>query len=624
MCGIAGILSPDPRNVTRERLRLMTDVISHRGPDGEGQWLSPSGNLGLGHRRLSIIDLSHEADQPMHYLDRYSIVFNGEIYNYIELRETLLKEGYTFRTASDTEVLMALFDRHRENCLGMLDGMFAFVLYDARENHIFCARDRFGEKPFFYHYEPEKEFLFGSEMKCLWSAGVPRKVNNRLLFNYLAYGFLDNPAEPAETFYEGCSRLPHAHYMILDLNTFSLSIRPYYDISWRNVQHDTSPEQASEKFRELFYTSVQRRLRSDVPVGSSLSGGLDSSLVVCVIDELRKGATQKQNTFSAVFPGFKKDERQYMDYVTARTKVEPHYVTPSDEGLSRDIDTVAWHQEEPFGSASIYVQYCVMRLAKQNNVTVLLDGQGADEILAGYHPYYTVFFDELRSRDPQLFQRELHEYKALHNGSPVNDSVLQGWKNTVKRVLPRNRAMLRLGLERFRHLIHPFFGNDFFHAHFRDSFMPQYNWEGLNHNLHSSTMHRGLQELLRYADRNSMAHSREVRLPFLSHELVDFLFTLPSDFKIRDGWTKWIMRHTFQDILPPEITWRKDKIGYEPPQRNWMEQAGVRDRIEAGRDLLINRGIVSPKVKKRQALAEDSNVSSGNTWRMWMAAYLMQ
>jgi len=624
MCGIAGILSPDPRNVTRERLRLMTDVISHRGPDGEGQWISPNGNTGLGHRRLSIIDLSHEADQPMHYLDRYSIVFNGEIYNYLELKETLLKEGYSFRTASDTEVLMALFDRHRENCLGLLDGMFSFVLYDAVENRVFCARDRFGEKPFFYHYEPGKEFLFGSEMKCLWAGGLPRQSNKRMLFNYLAYGFLDNPSDLSETFYQGILRLPHAHYLSLDLNTFQLSIRQYYDIHWAAADGSITPAQASAKFNELFFTSVQRRLRSDVPVGSSLSGGLDSSLVVCAIDKLKGGEGQIQKTFSAVFPGFKKDERKYMDYVTARTRVEPHFVTPKDEDLIRDLETLAWHQEEPFGSASIYVQYCVMRLAKENGVTVLLDGQGADEILAGYHPYYNHFLNELRHSNPALHRRELKAYADMHSNSTINENVLKGWKHRVKALLPSQSTQLRKWYERYRHLRNPFLSNDFFHAHFSESFSNQYALEGLNHSLYASTMKRGLQELLRYADRNSMAHSREVRLPFLSHEVVDFLFTLPAEFKIHDGWTKWIMRETFKDLLPPEIAWRKDKIGYEPPQKSWMENPLIRDRVMDSREKLVQEGILSPRVRQQAYRGEEAVQGDNKNWKFLMVRSMIQ
>ncbi|MEO6254704.1 MAG: asparagine synthetase B, partial [Ferruginibacter sp.] len=213
MCGIAGIISVDNNDVNKQRLKKMTDIIAHRGPDGDGHWISSNGQVGLGHRRLSIIDLSHEADQPMHYLDRYQLVFNGEIYNYLELKETLQKQGYTFTTASDTEVLLALYDRDKEDCLQWIDGMFAFVIYDEKQNEIFAARDRFGEKPFFYNYIPGKHFLFGSEMKCLWGAGVEKKVNNRMLYNYLTWNYLDNPNDLSETFYENCTRLPHSHYI---------------------------------------------------------------------------------------------------------------------------------------------------------------------------------------------------------------------------------------------------------------------------------------------------------------------------------------------------------------------------------------------------------------------------
>ena len=383
MCGIAGIISVNPNEISTQRLKSMTDAIAHRGPDGDGHWISANGKVGLGHRRLSIIDLSHEADQPMHYLDRYSLVFNGEIYNYLELKETLVKQGYQFHTQSDTEVLIALFDKHREHCLSLLDGMFAFVLYDQVENMAFIVRDRFGEKPFFYSFKEGQYFLFGSEMKALWAGGIKKEVSNRMLFNYLSLGYIENPEDLSETFYEQCTRLEHGHYLMLNIETLTMVQHKYYDINWKQIDYSITLEKAKEKFQSLFYTSVQRRLRSDVTVGSSLSGGLDSSLVVCVIDELKKASSQKQNTFSAVFPGYKKDERRYMDYVIAKTSVEPHFVTPDDNGLLNDIEKLSWHQEEPYGSASIYAQYCVMRLAKEHQVTVLLDGQGADEILAG-------------------------------------------------------------------------------------------------------------------------------------------------------------------------------------------------------------------------------------------------
>ncbi len=622
MCGIAGILSTNSADVTHERLKKMTDIISHRGPDGEGHWISGSGQVGLGHRRLSIIDLSHEADQPMHYLNRYTIVFNGEIYNYIELKEMLLKQGYQFKTQSDTEVLMALYDRDKENCLQLLDGMFAFVIYDQQENAAFCARDRFGEKPFFYSHVPGKHFLFGSEMKCLWAGGIDKEINDPMMFNYLSFGYIENPKDLSETFFRNCTRLEHGHFIKIDVPSMRLDIKRYYDVSWQQVNPVITVEQAQHQFRELFYTSVQRRLRSDVTVGSSLSGGLDSSLVVCVIDELRKGGDQKQNTFSAVFPGFKKDERKYMDYVLAKTKVEPHFVTPNDDGLKNDIDKLSWHQEEPFGSASIYAQYCVMKLAKDNHTTVLLDGQGADEILAGYHSYYKPFFNGIKHSPAYKYQ--LEKYNQLHSTNPINGIAKKSLGDIVRSISP---ALVKPGLRIkniYKQTFSPVLDRDFYHQNKNSVFETSgNNFSSLNEMLHSNTMQFGLQQLLRYADRNSMAHSREVRLPFLSHELVDFLFTLPETFKINEGWTKWIMRTTFENLLPREIAWRVDKIGYEPPQKNWMDSAEMRDKIFSNKEQLVKHHFLNPKTLKMNYENDSAMNVNNKNWNILMAGNLL-
>ncbi|MBL7753044.1 MAG: asparagine synthase (glutamine-hydrolyzing) [Chitinophagaceae bacterium] len=624
MCGISGILSKNIQEVTTNRLKQMTDVIAHRGPDGEGHWVSASGHVGLAHRRLSIIDLSHEADQPMHYLDRYSIVFNGEIYNYVELREDLIKKGYQFTTSSDTEVLLALYHQYGENCLQFLDGMFAFVLYDDRERIAFCARDRFGEKPFFYHYVAGNHFYFGSEMKCLWAAGVPKQIDHSMLFNYLAYGALDNASDPGQTFFQGCVRLPHGHFIKIKVDELTLDIQPYYNIPLEAVERGISIQEASERFSELMYTSIRRRLRSDVAVGSSLSGGLDSSLIVCAIDQIRTGSAQKQKTFSAVFPGFKKDERRYIDYVIAQTQVEPHFVTPTDDGLIRDLDRLAWHQEEPFTSASIYVQYCVMKLAQEQNVTVLLDGQGADEILAGYHGYFVHHFADLKISDPQRYKTEFDAYQNVMAGNSINANPHKGIRNRIKHLATRHVPDIRVHYEHLKQLTNPFFTEDFYKEFSKQSRPTEYRFENLQQALYFSTYRKGLQELLRYADRNSMAHSREVRLPFLSHEVVNFLFSLPAELKIHQGWTKWIMRHTFGTLLPKEIAWRKEKIGFEPPQRTWMENQTVRDRIVDAREKLVKAGICSNKVLQRKIESEESNISRGNSWRTLMSGYLLK
>lgn len=617
MCGIAGIISLNAYEVSQERLKLMTNVIAHRGPDGDGQWISENGHVGLGHRRLSIIDLSHEADQPMHYLNRYTIVFNGEIYNYIELKAILVSQGYNFKTSSDTEVLLALYYRDGEKCLSLLDGMFAFVIYDRERNEVFAARDRFGEKPFFYSYKKGEYFVFGSEMKVLWAAGIAKEVNDGMLFKYLRDGSLENSEHLSETFYKNCDRLVHSHYIKFSLNNISVEQKQYYDIDWRNIDSGITELAAGKRFKELFFASVEKRLRSDVPVGSSLSGGLDSSLVVAVIDNFISGSGHRQDTFSAVFPGFKKDERQYMNHVISRTNVNPHFVTPSDVDMVARMDELFYHQEEPFGTASIFVQYSVMKLARENNVTVLLDGQGADEILAGYHFYYEAFFKSITNK--KELDRQLQGYKELQSDNQINPMV----NTTVKQKIYTRLAQGSPRILEFYHKtkleINNPFNSDFYGIHQSKYTPPAFSYSNLNEALYNSTFKNGLQELLRYADRNSMAHSREVRLPFLNHELVDFLFTLPPQMKINLGWTKWIMRNAFADILPPEIAWRKDKIGYEPPQGDWLKNKDSREIIFESKRELVNKNIISKKFLN--VTTENNQITD---WKLWMAGLTMQ
>lgn len=627
MCGIGGIISKYPDEVTIERLKKMTDIIHYRGPDGDGHWINSSKNVGLGHRRLSIIDLSHEADQPMHYLGRYSIVFNGEIYNYIELKEILLKQGYTFKTSSDTEVLIALYDRDKESCLQLLDGMFAFVIYDDRKKEIFAARDRFGEKPFFYNYEPGKHFIFGSEIKALWAAGIEKKVNNSMLYNYLTFGSLQNRGDLSETFYENIIRFPHAHYLIIDTENLSLKIKEYWKIDPANINYSIKPEQAFQQFNELFYTSVNKRLRSDVAVGSSLSGGLDSSLIVCVIDELlnqhkaERSFTQK--TFSARFPGFKRDEGNYMNMVAEATNVEPHFVFPTDENILEDIEKVAFYQEEPFGGASILVQYEVMKLAKRNRVTVLLDGQGADEMLAGYHRYFNIFFRELEIQRKGNLKEEYNAYLKLHNSNPVNIRQKKDFEYYVRRWMPGEMPKIKKIHALINQKIQQPFNKDFFENYSNSLFPVNSSFNNLNEMLYDNTMNGDLQVLLRYADRNSMANSREVRLPFLSHDIAEFLFSLPSTYKIHKGWTKWIMRESFKSILPAPICWRLDKVGYEPPQKKWMEKKVMMEKIMESRETLVSAGILHKTILHKKPKANSAREKGDKSWEHLMAAYLL-
>jgi asparagine synthase (glutamine-hydrolysing) len=621
MCGISGYITFSGQPINKATLKTMTDVIEHRGPDGEGHWLSDDSSVGLGHRRLSIIDLSHAADQPMHYMGRFTIVFNGEIYNYIELKETLLSEGYTFATQSDTEVLMALYHKHGKDCLSLLDGMFAFAIYDKEEKTVFCARDRFGEKPFFYEYIPGKHFVFGSEMKCLWAAGIEKRMSPEMMYNYLTYGYLEDPVHPSDTFYSNVKRLLHSHFAVIDLQTQEVKISKYFQINYDAPSLSLSFDEAKEKFNDLFETSVKRRLRSDVPVGSSLSGGLDSSLVVCTIDRLIQNSSQEQNTFSAVFPGFAKDERKYIDYVIAKTKVKPHFVTPNEEKLAEIIEKLSYHQEEPYGSGSIYVQYCVMQLAKQQGVTVLLDGQGADEILAGYHPYFLSYFNELKKQEGTAYRDQFEAYTSLHQGNAINGITKKGKAEFVRDWFPNQMHLIKKLYTHLRLRKHAVYNTEFVAANRSKLFeTPGSIHPTLNTHLHSTTMDFGLQQLLRYADRNSMAHSREVRLPFLNHELVEFLYSLPAQYKISKGWTKYLMREASEGIMPKEIAWRTDKIGYEPPQSKWMTTDVMKNLLMASVDDLKKEGYLTAN-KSSDDIALKSSESM--QWQFIQAAQLI-
>jgi len=599
----------------------MTDSVSHRGPDGQGQWISEDGRVGLGHRRLSIIDLSENASQPMHFSNRYSIVFNGEIYNYVELKELLTKQGYVFKTVSDTEVLMALYHRDKEKCLQLLDGMFAFAIYDKEEHTVFCARDRFGEKPFHYAYKQGEYFIFGSEMKELWAAGIPRTTDNVMLFNYLRHGFLHNPDDLSKTFFADVMRLEPAYFIVINVQTLKIHKRKYWEVNFSH-KSELSFEEASIKFKELFFTSISRRLRSDVPVGSSLSGGLDSSAIVCAIDSLNFNKSINQKTFSAQFPGYEKDESYYQKLVIKHTKAEAYYTFPDGEKMLHELDKVIWHQEEPFGSASIMAQYEVFKLAKQQNVTVLLDGQGADEILAGYHPYFMYYFLELE-RDKKELNQQLTAYQNLHAHNPINRVYNRNFKYHLRNKLP-------FAFESLRALKRTFFdnrgalGKGFFETYKKESYLFDSKHSTLNGILNASLSNGPMQDLLRYADRNSMAHSREVRLPFLSHYLVNFLFSLPATYKINNGWTKYILRKSVEDIIPKEIVWRLDKVGYEPPQKKWMEMKEVKNRIKENKLALIQNGILDKSVGDKDILPNNAYQEGINDWNCWMAGELQK
>ncbi len=619
MCGIAGIISSNPAAVTKERLKKMADALAHRGPDGEGFYLDNdvSGTFaGLAHRRLAIIDLSESAAQPMQFINRYVIVHNGEIYNYKELREEFREQGYHFSTQTDTEIIVAAYDYYGKECVHYFDGMFAFAIWDKKEKKLFCARDRFGEKPFFYFFDKAKyQLLFASEMKGLWAAGAHKMVNNRLLFQYLTLGYTSEIHHPEHSFFRDILQLPPGQTLCYNPQEMLLETESYWDLD-KESSYEIGEAEAVEKFRNLFFASVQRRLRSDVPIGTSLSGGLDSSSIVAACTTL-PGHQFTHHSFSCIFPGFEKDESDFVRMIAEKFKLTSHTVSPSAEELISDFQKLCYHQEEPFNSASVYAQFRVFQLAQQHGITVLLDGQGSDEILAGYSRHIHWYLQEFFGRYRHAKTRK--ELTALRNN---HVDFSWSFKNYVAALFP---ALASGQLERKAYTrqknnsdIHPAFLNQ----NFEKGSVYKPTIDKLNDVLYYDTMIAGLRELLRYADRNAMAHGCEPRLPFLSHELVQFIFTLSSNYKIRDGFTKWILRKSMETHLPSEILLRTDKVGFEPPQQQWMRHPLISKHIQEAREKLVGLRILNPIVLQKKIQPQTAYAAENYDWRYWLAAMI--
>ena len=599
MCGIAGILRNDHLETLGFDIKKMTDAIAHRGPDGEGQWTFLEKGVSLGHRRLSILDLSDVAGQPMHYHEKYTITFNGEIYNYLEIKDELIKLGVTFKTTSDTEVLLAAYDKWGETCLTKLDGMFAFAIYDKVKDELFCARDRFGEKPFFYRYN-KGNFYFASEMKSLFSIGVEKSVNQHMLFNYLAYDIVEDPNDKSSTFFQNINQLPASHCLTIDANR-SLKIKRYWNIDPK-FQIEISQEEAETQFLELFDDSISKRLRSDVKVGSSLSGGVDSSSILGSI--LTRYPNQHFNTFTARFNDKNFDEGEFIDLLRKQYQFQENFCYPDKNQLITELDTIFHHQEEPFGSSSIVAQWEVMKLARANDTNVLLDGQGADETIAGYFKYFTPFLYELR-KNKKMFTAEL---SSIENH--LNERPFLSQSEKIRMQAPAAYDALAKSTRKLRKST---IGQDLSSEFYRSNIIansPFHRDDNLNEFLYNDTFKYGLGKLLRFSDRNAMAHGVEVRLPYLSHHLVEFVFSLPTSYKIKDGWTKKILRTSMKGRVPQEILFRKDKKGFQAPT-SWMEDPTVKELIAESIQHLKSEHIIS-------------NETPINNWKYIMAAKLLK
>jgi asparagine synthase (glutamine-hydrolysing) len=606
MCGIAGIIKTNNSKITihtADQIDKITATLHHRGPDDQGSLVLEEGRVILMHNRLSVIDLSTNAAQPMQTADgRYTLVYNGEIYNHKQLRKELEAQGCIFKSKSDTEVLLNMYVQYGAKMLPMLDGMFAIAIWDAGTKQLFLARDRFGEKPLYIH-QTENEFYFASEIKVFWALGIAKTPFLPMYALYMAHGFTNIPNEPQATFYEHILKLPHAHSATLHAIDLQITLQCYWDID-RAQKITVSETDALAAFSEKLRYAVNSRLQSDVPIGTSLSGGLDSSTIVAMI---KKYNSVPFKSFSAVYDGFVKNEAENIATICQYLNVASHQIKPTAETLITDFDKLIAVQEQPFASSSAYAQYKVFELAKQQNTTVLLDGQGADETLAGYKKYLHWYLQELYVHNKKLYKEAKQQLLTKHN------DINWSWRNKLAAYLPiytANRLERKaVNIVRWQ----SYLSKDFLQKHFNDLLIKKPTVKQLNDVLYYNTMQHGLQELLCYADKNSMAQSVEVRLPFLQHDLVEFVYSLPAEYKIAQGYTKYILRKTATTLLPAALVWNTDKIGFETPEKDWLQHEFFTQKVINAVNKLKDYGIVHKQTNA-------AKLSTKASWRIMIAA----
>jgi|CXWL01.1.fsa_nt_gi asparagine synthase (glutamine-hydrolysing) len=637
MCGIVGLAT---RNSSLLRvIGPMTEAIRHRGPDDEGYLLADSRSgsaclargrdshpaalgvdlasidtapfdVALGHRRLSILDLSVGGHQPMSSKDgRLWITYNGEIYNYVELRAELESAGFRFSTSSDTEVLLCAWEAWGDAALHRLNGMWAFALVDLRQRRLILTRDRFGEKPLFYSQNADS-FSFASEIQALGPALPPMAVDEATLASFLSHGVVD---EGERTFFEGVCRVPPGGMLVLDLST-----RETTTSRWYSLPSGEGAAPSVEEFQSLLDDAIRIRRRSDVSVGTCLSGGLDSSAITA-LSARQIGGTTDYHAFSAVYSDIGFSEAPYVRDAIAATGVTDHVVTPDGTTLARDLVTFIKTQGEPTPSLGAYTQYCVARTAAEVGVKVLLDGQGADELLAGYHyqagPYLAGIWREeglfAASRTMRVLAANMAR-TSLWLGALATYHRFP-WPGPVRSLLRTrgaSNAVLPAGAlsREFGALARP----------------------GVKHGPCSqideerrrSLTVTSLPALLRYEDRNTMRFAVEARLPFLDFRLVDAGLRLSPSALFRNGWTKSILRDAVSDLLPASIVRRKEKLGFATPEARLLREAFplIQQSLAEGGDLngRLDPRFVRGKLAEGEALADRPFLARWCATAIWL------
>ncbi len=652
MCGIFAIFNLDNKTVDLNGLLESSISIRHRGPDDEGFLLidtasrkteprkgpdsvsqikdtssiadirSGNGgtyNLGMVFRRLSIIDLSPLGHQPMSDTEQNIwLIFNGEIYNYIEIRKELLTLGYKFKSGSDSEVIIYAYKEWGEECFKKFNGMWGIILYDKLKDKVICSRDRFGVKPMYYYLDKDNPttLIVASELKAvikyLQVTGYKDfTVNQDAVYDYFIYSFVNNSPE---TFLKNLHNLEPGYYFTVCNG--EIKFKKYFDLQ---INRDTVSYNAGDfkkycgEYNELFTDSVRLRLRTDASVGSCLSGGLDSSSIVCIINKLlqsdssinREVIGDLQKTFSAVYEDKEADESEFIKEVVRYTNCSPHYIYPNPEDLTKEVEKFIYHLDEPFVSTSMYAQWNVMKLVHQNGVKVLLDGQGSDETVGGYEVYYTFFYVQLLKRMRLLsFSNEL-----ARNFSRGMKMITKGARFYFKNMRQDSFKGHELG----------YINRDFITKNQDRNQLNYRTSSNMQERLYEDLTKYLMPALLRYEDRNSMAFSIEARTPFLDYRLVEFAMNLPVNYKIHNGYTKWILRNSLDKDVPHKVMWRKDKKGFPTPEIAWLKslKSEIINTISAEKNHLDGFLETGKIISEFDSILSNPNIKTNFIWKVY-------
>jgi asparagine synthase (glutamine-hydrolysing) len=582
MCGIAGYYN---LNDGEKLLREMNAAQAHRGPDGEGYFVD--GPVGLAQLRLSIIDREHGV-QPFYNEDKSIVlVYNGEVYNYLALREELENEGVKFTTNSDTEVVLRAYAAWGTRAFDMFNGMFAFALYDQKADKLLLVRDHFGIKPLYIAKPGKGQLLFASEIKPLLATGkFARRPNERAIYRYLRFRIHE---DSPQTFFDCITKLMPGEMLEVTPSGSKLSSYTTLQADLKRLASERNPydAEATDQYQRRLTEAIKARLQSEVPVGTSFSGGLDSSTVVAIVNRLMKedksstaSVGTRQNTFSAIFPGSQNDEEKYVDALldSAKGSITAHKIKPDADTFVRDLEDFIRTQEEPLISTGPYAQYKVMQEAT-GHVTVLLDGQGADETMAGYVPYYYVYLRQLKARGQwgRLVWEIISSADIFFRFARVN------LRERILRKKPVDVSSLM--------------NSDFKKTHKAEKFTV--TSDNLKLRLIEDTFSNSLPSLLRYEDKNTMRFSLEGRVPFLDKEVLKFLFALDDESIIKSGWNKRILRDATRDILPSMINRRRNKIGFTTPEHEWFMR--LKNRFYG---IFLSESFANRPYWNQQAIAE--------------------